>query len=135
MEIEKIFLFSGLREQELDQVKSKFKERVYPKGATIFVSGQETDGLYIIFRGLVKVLMLYPDGREKTLAILTEGDILGEVSLFGSELRSATVETLETTTFLIISRNDFLSLLPIIPSLAMRVIELLPSAYGELTNR
>jgi CRP/FNR family transcriptional regulator len=79
----------------------------------------------ILTSGHVKVFMLHADGREKTLDILSEGDILGEMTLFGSELRSATVETLEETTFIVISKEDFQLLIMEIPKLAIHVIEML----------
>ena len=125
MELRKVKLFSKLEPEELSQIEKTARERVYPRGATVFVSGQEADGLYVIYTGRVKVVMLYPDGREKTLAIFREGETLGEVTLYGSELRSATVETLETTTFLVISRESFQSLLMNMPRLCVEVIELL----------
>ncbi len=125
MDLKKVKLFSKLEPEELSQIEKTARERVYPRGATVFVSGQEADGLYIICTGRVKVVMLYPDGREKTLAIFREGETLGEVTLYGSELRSATVETLETTTFLVISRESFQSLLMNMPRLCVEVIELL----------
>lgn len=125
MELKAIKLFNELGQEELEEVKRRARVRVYPKGSTVFVGGQEADGLYIIMKGRAKVLMLYPDGREKTLAILLEGEVLGEVTLYGSDLRSATVETLETTTFLVISRDSFRILLLAMPRLSFRVIELL----------
>jgi len=125
MELQAMKLFCDLQEEGLQQVKEVTQERVYPKGATVFVGGQEADGLYIVQSGRVKVLMLYPDGREKTLAIVREGETLGEVTLYGSELRSATVETLETTRFLVIPREHIRSLLLAMPVLSVRLIELL----------
>lgn len=125
LELEKLSLFKGLEPADLDQVREKVRERVYPKDATVFVAGQESDGLYIIYSGLVKVYILHSDGREKTLALLGRDEILGEVTLFGSDLRSATLETLEVTTLLVISRSDFQTLLLDNPRLSVRVIELL----------
>ncbi len=125
MDLKKIKLFSDLEEGELEQIKKMAQERVYPKGATVFVGGQEANGLYVIYSGRVKALILYPDGREKTLAVMGEGEILGEVTLYGSGLRSATIEALETTTFVIIPRDSFQSLLMCTPGLCVRIIELL----------
>lgn len=125
MELNEIKLFNKLEKEELAKIKEMADERIYPKGATVFVSGQKTDGLYIIRSGRVKVFVLNPDGREKTLAYLREGETLGEVTLYGSELRSATVVTLETTAFLFIARGNFQDLLLSIPRLSVRIIELL----------
>lgn len=125
MDLSKVKLFSELNPEERQLIVETARESVYPPSATVFVCGEEASGLFIIVSGRVKVFKLNPDGREKTLAILGEGDTLGEVSLYGDSLRSATVETLETTSFLVISRDSFQSLLEKIPRLSMKIIELL----------
>lgn len=125
VELAQVKLFSALNEEELTAAAARGRQVVYPGGATVFVRGQEADGLYVILSGRVKVVMLCPDGREKTLAILGPGEVLGEVALFGAELRSAGVETLETTTFLVISPADFRALLETMPALSSEVIILL----------
>ena len=81
------------------------------------MEGQETDGFYILVFGQVKIFMLHKDGREKTLAFLSAGDILGEVTLYGSDLCSASVEAMEDTLFVIIPREEIQYLLQKIPVL------------------
>jgi CRP/FNR family transcriptional regulator len=118
-------LFSGLSENELKLVRERFIERVYPKGSIVFVEGQESDGLYIIKKGLVKVCMLSADGREKILDILKDGEMLGEMSLYGNVTRSATVEALNNTTFYVVPIDVFRQLLMEIPQIAVKIIEIL----------
>lgn len=134
MNLQKIKLFSELKGDELKYVESIGRLCVYPKGSTVFVRGQTLEGLYIINAGRVKVIILYADGREKTLAILGEGQILGETVLFDSNYCSATVETLDITTFFIISREHFRSLLMTSPELSFKIIELL-SLRLRMANR
>lgn len=134
MELEKIPLLKGLEQEEIKLVRSVVKERIYPKGSVIFVEGQETDGLYMVVCGVVKVFKLYKDGREKTLAILRNGDIIGEVTISGSSVRSATVASIEQTSILVIAKEDFQDLLKKIPELAIRVIEILSYRLRQ-TNR
>jgi len=134
MNLESVPLLRGLEQQEIELVRSVVKERIYPKGTTIFVEGQETDGLYIVTSGLIKVFKLYKDGREKTLAILREGDIIGEVTISGSTIRSATVGAIEHTNILVISKTDLHELLRQIPGLSIRVIETLSHRLRQ-TNR
>ncbi len=133
--LHQITLFQDLNQEELSLVAAKVAERVFPKGVTLFVEGQETDGLYIIKSGLVKVYMLHRDGREKTLAILTPGDVLGEMTVYGSDLRSATVETLELTTFLIINKVDFRSLLFKIPKISISMIEMISNRLRQANRQ
>lgn len=135
MDLTKIKLFEGLSGEEIDTICSRAVKRVYPAGSTVFVGGQEADGLYIIVSGRVKVLMLYPDGREKTLAVLGPGETVGELVLFGSDLRSANVETMETTAFLVIAREIIRTLLLETPTLAVRIIELLSARLRRANNQ
>lgn len=119
----------------MDLVGKWVTQRTYPRGTMVFAEGEETDGLYIITSGLVKVLKLHNNGREKTLAILNKGDILGEMTLFGSSLRTAMAETLEPTTFLVIPKDNFRSLLTEIPALAIKLIEILSNRLKQANRQ
>lgn len=134
-DISKAALFEGLSGDEFERVKQRTIERTYPKGAVVFSEGEQTDGLYIVSSGLVKVFKLHTDGREKTLDILKPGQYLGEVSLFGSSIRSASVETLEPTKFLIIPSTDLRILLLETPSLAVKIIEMLSGRLREANRQ
>ena len=52
-----------------------------------------------------------PDGREMILAILKEGDFFGEMAMFDSSLRSASIKTLTDVEVGAIRYADFLVLL------------------------
>lgn len=125
MNLQAVKLFEGLEAKDLELIGEAGRSCVYPPGTTVFVGGQEADGLYVVLAGRIKVSMLCPEGREKTLAIMTAGETLGEVTLFGRSERSATIETLETTQFLVISRENFYALLNKVPSLSIRIIEII----------
>lgn len=131
----KIPLFKDFGQEGIIKIRKYFIERVYPKGTTMFVEGQKSDGIYIIVSGLVKIFKLHNDGREKTLAIMGEGEIIGEMSLLDNELRSATVETLERTTVLVISKDDFVSLLQNLPVLPLKIIEVLSNRLRQANQQ
>ena len=125
MDIAKIAFLEGLSPEEISKVRDITVERVYPKGTMVFSEGQESDGLFLIISGLIKVSKISKNGREKILAILGEGEIVGEMTVFGCHLRSATLHTLEATIVLVIKREDFRKILREIRDLAPRVVELL----------
>ncbi|MGE5403727.1 MAG: Crp/Fnr family transcriptional regulator [Candidatus Saccharibacteria bacterium] len=131
MDLSRVSFFKGLDPQDLKKVESKSSERIYPKGTTIFVEGQDTDGIYIVTSGLIKIVKLSRDGREKTLAILGEGEILGEMALFEQNSRSAAAETLDQTTVAVISKVDFEMLIDQIPHLGRKVISILGDRLRE----
>jgi len=118
-------LFANLNEEQLNYLLSKTKLQNCTRGTILFREGQETNGTYIILSGLVKIFVLHKEGKEKTLAILKEGDILGEMTLFNNPFRSATAEALDDSAYLHISNRDFIQLLADIPPLALNIIELL----------
>lgn len=65
----------------------------YQNGENIIKSGQLEQRMYIILEGRVSIILT--DGNEQlVVATLTKGDFFGEISLFTSIPRSATVRSL-----------------------------------------
>lgn len=90
-----------------------FKERLYDslqqltlnfptihvcKHRPVYVCGDAAESVYFIQSGLIKLLMLSPEGKECLLAIHTPGDTFGELCLAGSSGRHETATAMEDTT-------------------------------------
>jgi len=73
--------------------------------------------------GSVKITRLSKKGREVILAILSDGDFFGEMSLLDGEFRSANVVALDDTEVLTLNRNDFLLVLKNYPQIAIRLLK------------
>ncbi len=54
------------------------------KGSFLFQEGSPANELFIILTGKVQVGKIVPDGRELTVRMCSEGELLGESSLFSS---------------------------------------------------
>jgi CRP/FNR family transcriptional regulator, cyclic AMP receptor protein len=78
-----------------------------PAGRRIFRQGDPADGCYLIIEGAVKVTVPSISGQETLLAILTKGDIFGEMALLDQLPRSATVTTLRACELCHISAELF----------------------------
>jgi CRP-like cAMP-binding protein len=128
-------LFKNLSAQEMERVKRAAAERQYPKGATILVEGEESDGLYIVVSGLIKVIKLHEDGREKTLDLIKDGDVLGEMTIVGSSLRSATAVIVKQTRAIVFSGKSFQKLMLDIPALAANIIEILSERLRKANSQ
>jgi len=68
------------------------------------------DYVYFILKGKVQVFKIDEVGREKTLAILSEGDVFGEMAPLSSSLRSAFVKALENVKAIGIPAKGFKTL-------------------------
>jgi CRP-like cAMP-binding protein len=65
------------------------------KRANVYTCGDQSATVYFIESGQVKLLMLTPDGCECLLAILTAGDIFGELCLSGLDTRQETATAMK----------------------------------------
>ena len=72
------------------------RPRPIKTGACVFEAGDPGDGFYALLEGSLRVVLRGEDG-EQVLALLSPGEIFGELSLFDGEPRSATVIAVKTS--------------------------------------
>jgi CRP/FNR family transcriptional regulator, cyclic AMP receptor protein len=65
--------------------------------ADVYTCGDQDETVYFIESGLIKLLMLTPEGKECLFAIHSAGDIFGELCLSGSGSRPETATAMEET--------------------------------------
>ena len=104
-------LFASLSDQEIEELAGKVREVTWGPGETVFSEGDPGDNCYVIHSGRVKVMRRLVDGQPIALAQLGHGAMVGELALFASDRRSATLQTVEQTTALAISRGDLMEIL------------------------
>lgn len=102
-------LLSSFSDQQIAALSSCVQHRSYPRGSSILRAGEETDALYIIMSGRVKVLIPDEQGSEVILTMLGAQDYVGEMGLLDDLPSSATVETIEPCEMLRIPRTAFLT--------------------------
>lgn len=120
--LKQIKLFSGLQEAELQAIGQRTNTRVFPRNAIIVNEGDQTDSLYIILSGRVKVFSSDEEGKEVVLNTIGPGEYFGEVALLDEEPRSASVMALESAKLAMIPRADFLRYLNEYPTLATNLL-------------
>jgi len=81
-------LFEKLSTHDWRLMSDLFHIREYVKDELIFEKGTPGLGMYVIVSGRVRIAT-EEDGEEVTLAILTDGDFFGEMSLIDEIERSA----------------------------------------------
>jgi CRP/FNR family cyclic AMP-dependent transcriptional regulator len=126
--LENVPLFSGLSSAVLAEVEQHGSIKTYRKNTIVMNQGDETDSLYVILSGSVKVYVSGDDGREVVLNHQGEGEYFGDLALIDKQPRVASVITTEPSKFMIISRADFMRCLSGNPEIAINLIR-------PLTNR
>ena len=102
-----VVLFDGLPAEPCKLIVERGRLRTYKPDSAIINQDDPGETLYLILRGIVKVSLNRPDGREVFLAVLAKGDHFGELSLIDSQYRSANVVTQEETALLLLDRTLF----------------------------
>lgn len=120
--LDKISLFAGLNTNDLETLAKEFISRNYPKNTIVLNQGDETDSLYVIEKGVVKIYVTDDEGKEFILGTLSEKDYFGELALLDKGRRSASVMTLEAARLWIINRENFLNWISNRPDLLMNLI-------------
>lgn len=109
--IHKTALFNELNRDQLELILPLMEEATIVEGATIIHEGEREDDIYIVKEGEVEVYKEDKHTGEKyRLSVLGPGAFFGEMSIFDSALRSASVRALRMTKIVFFSSKKLASL-------------------------
>ena len=135
MTLKAVPFFTQLSDHELDLVRAVATEKTYPKNAVVLTEGEAGDSLYMIQAGKVKVFIGDEEGREIILKILGPGSFFGEMSMIDKQPRSASVTTLETSTFLVLQHAAFEKCVEQAPTIGNMVMQVLAQRVREADRK
>ncbi|HWH39284.1 MAG TPA: Crp/Fnr family transcriptional regulator [Usitatibacter sp.] len=135
MTLKAVPFFTQLSDHELDLVRAVASEKTYPKNAVVLTEGEAGDSLYMIQSGKVKVFIGDEEGREIILKILGPGSFFGEMSMIDKQPRSASVTTLETSTFLVLQHAAFEKCVEQAPTIGNMVMQILAQRVREADRK
>lgn len=115
-------IFSTLDDEELLEVLLTSTHRKLKKGELLYHEGDESEKLYVISRGKVKITKFSREGREQILRILEENDFTGELSLFSAQMAKNNAEAIETTDVCVIESSKIRELMEKRSGIAMKVL-------------
>jgi flavin-dependent dehydrogenase len=106
--------------------------KLYRDGETIVRQGEVGDCMYVIQEGQVEILQR-KDGKDVRLGVLQKWDAFGEMALFDSGVRSATVRALGDVQVLTVDKRTFLRRVHEDPSIAFRLLHRMAQRIRELS--
>lgn len=131
---ESITLFKGMPATSLDKIKAIFDIRTLDAGETLVTEGEMGDEMFILIQGQVRVTksmlmegmdlpILETGNLRKVLATVDQSDypIFGEIALIDRDKRSATIQVLEPSHFLVTNRARFYDLLDREPAIGNKL--------------
>jgi len=132
--LENVSLFSGLSKEALEEIQQHGSVKSFKKNTVVINQDDETDSLYIILSGSVKIYVSGADGREVVLNHQGAGEYFGDLALIDKQPRVASVMTTEPSRFMIISRDDFMRCLSSNPEIALNLIKPMTSRIRMLAQ-
>jgi CRP-like cAMP-binding protein len=119
--------------EQLDALAAATKIVHFRKHDVLVRQGDLGASMFALVEGKVSVSVHAPGG-ERRVATLEAGDVVGEMSLFTGERRSATVTALGEVTALEITKAGLEPILAASPKLVERFATVVEQRHGELTN-
>ncbi|MCX7991818.1 MAG: cyclic nucleotide-binding domain-containing protein [Proteobacteria bacterium] len=114
--------FRGFKLEEISFITKLMIPVVYAGGEAVLKEGEVSKVLMLITSGQAKVVKTIDEKNVKILALLGEGDIIGEMSFFDDAPHNASVIAHNNLNVLALSKKDFESIIEKNERLAIKIL-------------
>lgn len=121
-------IFNHLEKEQMDEISATAHTRRFKKGERLYQPLDESDSLYIVHKGFVRIYRLTESGKEQLVRFLGPGDFTGEMALFRSSLHDSFAEATRDTAVCVITKDDLQPLLATYPAISLKIL-------AEFSNR
>ena len=129
--LEQAGLMEGLSPSELLLVSNLSQDRIYSQGEVIYDQEDPSNALYFLNRGAIRLAVKNTDGREKTIGILSGGDIFGLEVIGAERVYKLQAVAHEESWVSLLTREQFVQLTRQYPALAFNLMQILLQRLGE----
>ena len=127
-----IRLFQGLNDSQIAEIAKRMKVENLTHRQRLFMEGEKKKSFYIIVSGSIR-LTSGRDEKKIEIGVIGPGDFFGEEALLEQKPRSATASSINETTLLELSEQDFEWLLKTYPAIKSE-LEMYVASY-QLSRR
>ena len=124
-------LFASLDEGERRWLAERSTVRRCRRGQVVFGEGEPSDSLIVVLGGRLRVYVGSADGSELLLAVVGEGESIGEIGALDGKPRSASVDALVDSVVLRVPARTMHDLLDQSPKLVRGLL----AALADLVRR
>ena len=132
--IENISMFAGLAPADRELIEQRVVKRSFPKNTIILSEGDNSDSLYLILEGKVKVFLNDENGKEAIINYQEAGEYFGELSLIDESTRSASIMTTDKCILAVITKQAFHQIMQDNPDIAIHLLKDLVQRVRTLTD-
>jgi CRP-like cAMP-binding protein len=123
-------LFQDFTRKDLEKIAMVSEVVTLPAGTTLIDEGRDGHEAFVVLSGTIS---LKRNGRK--VSSLSQGAILGELSLLDQGPRTATAVAETESTVLVIARPSFLGVVDQVPALSRKLLAALASRLRDLDRK
>lgn len=129
-------LFMDVQEQEILSLEEKmFDLKSFDVNELLIEEGNVADKLYLIVSGTVQISKSSMNGDEVEIIKRKVNDFIGEMGLIENAKRSSFVRCLEKVDVIIITKDDFFTILNLIPQINLNISKTISSQLRKSVSR
>ncbi len=133
---EDIDLYNILCPHKVPSMQDNHTFHKFKKDEFIYFEDEQSDHIYLIAEGRVKIGSYTEDGKEVTKAILAAGEIFGELALVGQEKRTDFAQAMDNnTTICPMNIDDMKELMAHNKALSLKIYKLLGLRIKKLERK
>ena len=132
---ESVNLFNVLCPHKVKKMGDKHEFIQYKKDQFVYMPDDAASHIYMIADGRVKIGHYLDDGKEVTSAILTTGEIFGELALAGEEKRKDFAQTMAATTICPLTIDELKELMYDNKELSFKILKLIGLRLMKLERK
>ena len=131
LELHEVELFAGRKQETLAALEQCMEKRHVAAGERIFARGESGDELFLIRRGLVRIVLPLSDRQSHHLGTFGRGAFFGEMAFLDGDPRSANAVAYTDCELFVLSRRAFDKLADEHRKLCLRLMEGIASVLAS----
>lgn len=128
-------LGAELSEEEAAELSGLMSSRELVEGEFLISEGKADDSLYVLLDGKLEVVKHAGADEVASLAVLREGELVGELSFVDGELHTVGLRALCASQVLGLKRKDFESIVDTNPQLVYKVMRAVARSAHRIVHR
>jgi CRP-like cAMP-binding protein len=127
-------LFSAVASDTIAELARSSRRRTIQRDEMLFAAGERATSIYVIDSGTFRVFNSSLQGTEPTLAMIHEGEIVGELGVLDNVPRSASLAALRRSEIVDVPAESFRAAYRSDPAISRQLVELLAARLRAVTD-
>lgn len=133
--LENFGMLKALSKAEKEKLDSMAVMRHAPKKQVLYFPSDNSNSIYMLKAGKVKISRLTPDGKEIILTILGPGEIFGEMGITGQQEREEFAEVTDDAIICVVGITDLQRMMKENPKFNMEILKFIGFRLKRVQSR